>query len=83
MQLAMPDTERGTLSHRAKVVAGEAAHDPLGEVMRDPWDPKTNPKGFVNLGLSENWLMRTELCEYINASVRRSCFAQERRQNDS
>ncbi|OJJ03415.1 hypothetical protein ASPVEDRAFT_63137 [Aspergillus versicolor CBS 583.65] len=40
------------------------------DVLKDLWDPESNPNGTVNLGLAENSLTHTELKEYINSKPR-------------
>ncbi|KAE8168429.1 pyridoxal phosphate-dependent transferase [Aspergillus tamarii] len=34
-------------------------------VLSKPYDPKEHPKGIINLGLAENWLIQDELKEYL------------------
>lgn len=48
----------------------------LSKVVRDLWDPITNPTGFVNLGIAENTLMQDILSRHIyeNIQLPRSAF---------
>ena len=38
----------------------------FGKTAADPFDPVTNPKGFVNLGTCVNALLEEELEDYLN-----------------
>ena len=48
-------TATGGLSHRGeKAQARYAQMAPLFDIMKDLWDPETNPDGFISLGVAEN-----------------------------
>jgi aspartate/methionine/tyrosine aminotransferase len=44
----------------------------IWDVLNDLWDPRSNPSGFVSLGVAENALMHNELAAYINNIPTRS-----------
>ena len=47
--------EKPTLSNRGAELASRAEFiDVFKKILEDPYDPDTNPDGFVNLGTSEN-----------------------------
>ena len=74
------------LSLRGQVVAKAGEEQDALAILRDLWDPETNPNGYVSLGIAENVgivslsirqppnstqsLMHDELQEFINSSVR-------------
>ncbi|KAL0931414.1 ACC synthase [Colletotrichum truncatum] len=41
----------------------------LWAIVRDLWDPKTNPTGYVSLGIAENSLMHERLSEHIHNNL--------------
>ncbi|KAJ9650154.1 hypothetical protein H2198_010531 [Neophaeococcomyces mojaviensis] len=41
----------------------------IWQVIQDLWDPKTNPHGYVSLGVAENGLMHEELSDYIHSNI--------------
>lgn len=41
----------------------------LWTILRDLWDPKSNPKGYVSLGVAENSLMHKRLSEHIHKNL--------------
>ncbi|CRG86154.1 putative inactive 1-aminocyclopropane-1-carboxylate synthase-like protein 2 [Talaromyces islandicus] len=45
------------------------------DVLKDLWDPESNPNGTVNLGLAENCLTHTELERFINCEPRANYHA--------
>ena len=48
-------TKHTTLSRRGKDFAdGESSRDKFRDILDDPYDPDTNPNGYVNIGVSEN-----------------------------
>ena len=50
MQLTM----HGGLSNRAQAVAKAAEQMGLLDILKNIWDPATNPEGIVSLGVAEN-----------------------------
>ncbi|GES64655.1 ACC synthase [Aspergillus terreus] len=54
------------ISKRASDVAHAGATNLMWEVMSDSWCPATNPQGYVNVGVAENFLMHSTLLEFIN-----------------
>ena len=50
MQLTM----QGGLSQRAQAVAKAAEGLAMFEILKNLWDPETNPDGIVSLGVAEN-----------------------------
>ncbi|KAK1141771.1 hypothetical protein N8T08_008436 [Aspergillus melleus] len=45
------------------------------DVLKNLWDPESNPNGIVNLGLAENGLMQSEMKEFINSQPRADSHA--------
>ena len=39
----------------------------IWDIITNMWDPKTNPEGYVSLGLAENSLMHNELSDFLNS----------------
>ncbi|KAB8279507.1 pyridoxal phosphate-dependent transferase [Aspergillus minisclerotigenes] len=37
------------------------------DILRDAWDPVSNPEGVVNIGLAENTLMHSEMLQFIES----------------
>ncbi|KAI9373634.1 pyridoxal phosphate-dependent transferase [Aspergillus egyptiacus] len=58
------------LSQRAHEVAQSGATNLMWDVMSDAWCPATNPHGYVNLGVAENFLMHEELLDFLNTELR-------------
>ncbi|EAU31807.1 hypothetical protein ATEG_07545 [Aspergillus terreus NIH2624] len=54
------------ISTRASEVAHSGATNLMWDVMSDSWCPATNPQGYVNVGVAENFLMHSTLLEFIN-----------------
>ncbi|KAL5356102.1 pyridoxal phosphate-dependent transferase [Aspergillus floccosus] len=54
------------ISKRAHDVAHSGATNLMWDVMSDSWCPTTNPQGYVNVGVAENFLMHSTLLEFIN-----------------
>ena len=42
------------LSRRGQVIASIAEKFAFLDILKNLWDPKTNPDGFVSLGVAEN-----------------------------
>lgn len=53
------------LSSRGAAAARNNKKDLMFEVMADTYDSKTNPEGFINLGIAENTLMHPELLSHL------------------
>jgi 1-aminocyclopropane-1-carboxylate synthase len=53
------------LSSRGAAAACNQKKDLMFEVMADTYNAKTNPSGFINLGIAENTLMHTELLAHL------------------
>ena len=48
-------TKQTTLARRgAELAAQPSLRDRFGAILKDLYDPETNPKGFVNIGVAEN-----------------------------
>lgn len=58
------------LSSRGKSLATMAPTMTLWQVVKDLYDPNTNPDGILSLGIAENALMHEKLATYIEANVR-------------
>lgn len=57
------------LSARGQHFAAEGEGQLIWTVIKDLWDPKTNPDGYVSLGVAENSLMHEELSNYIHENI--------------
>ncbi|CAK1366366.1 unnamed protein product [Cercospora beticola] len=44
-------------------------YPPYFEIFDDPWNPDTNPNGYLNLGVAENTLMQPEMKKYIDQNI--------------
>ncbi|KAH7054183.1 putative 1-aminocyclopropane-1-carboxylate synthase [Macrophomina phaseolina] len=53
------------LSARGEVFAAPKSKIPMLEVVCDLWHPRTNPSGYVSLGVAENTLMHEEIMEHM------------------
>ncbi|KAJ5857155.1 hypothetical protein N7455_008049 [Penicillium solitum] len=60
---------QSVLSRRAQDVVDAGSENPMWDVMKDLWDPSTNPNGYVNVGVAENTLMHSELLKFINKKL--------------
>lgn len=58
------------LSSRGKDLAAQAPGLTLWKVVKDLYDPKTNPDGILSLGIAENALMHDKLAPYIEANLK-------------
>ena len=58
-------TDISLLSKRASAVAKPSPSTLIWEVLRDQWDPDTNPNGYVSVGVAENRLLHQELAQRI------------------
>lgn len=48
-------TKHTTLAKRgAELAAAPSIRDKFRTILKDPYDPDTNPDGFINLGVAEN-----------------------------
>ncbi|PYH90496.1 PLP-dependent transferase [Aspergillus ellipticus CBS 707.79] len=56
------------LSQRARDVAA-SSNNLMWDIMKNPWCPTIQPKGYVNVGVAENALMHDYLLEYINTKL--------------
>jgi aspartate/methionine/tyrosine aminotransferase len=43
--------------------------DPSTDIILDNWNPNSNPSGYVNLGVAENYLMHEALSEHLHANL--------------
>lgn len=41
----------------------------LNKIFDNPYDPKTNPDGFINIGVAENYMMIDEVAEFANKHI--------------
>ncbi|KAJ5306265.1 hypothetical protein PENANT_c017G00668 [Penicillium antarcticum] len=55
-----------TLSTRAQTVVTNESSNPFHEIIKDTWNPETNPNGYINVGVAENTLMHPSFLEHIN-----------------
>lgn len=58
-----------TLSTRARVATEASSGNIMWDVMTNPWNPSTNPDGYVNVGVAENALMHDELLKFLNTKL--------------
>ncbi|SCV54099.1 uncharacterized protein FFB14_13471 [Fusarium fujikuroi] len=63
----------GCISSRAVTYLPQAPK--FFDVLDDLWEPQTNPRGLINLGLAENASMQTELIGYINSKLHATSHA--------
>ncbi|PNS20622.1 hypothetical protein CAC42_349 [Sphaceloma murrayae] len=56
-----------SLSRRAEKDAERSTRALIWQVYNDSWEPKTNPDGFVNIGVAENRLMHAALIERLGS----------------
>jgi 1-aminocyclopropane-1-carboxylate synthase len=54
-----------TLSTRA-AASYDSESGRIWTILSDPWDPESNPKGYVTLGVADNALLQDNLVERIN-----------------
>lgn len=57
------------LSQRAQATEKSARGLLLWEIIPNLWDPKTNPNGYVSLGVAENSLMHGTLSKHIHNNL--------------
>ncbi|GJC96123.1 ACC synthase [Colletotrichum higginsianum IMI 349063] len=57
------------LSNRGNVAAKPDDGMLLWTIVKDLWDPKDNPRGYVSLGIAENTLMHDKLSAHIHANL--------------
>ncbi|KAH8654923.1 pyridoxal phosphate-dependent transferase [Ilyonectria robusta] len=55
-----------TLSTRAQATGDKAKGALIWEIIPNLWDPKSNPDGYVSLGVAENSLMHDEISKHIH-----------------
>ncbi|KAH8757222.1 putative 1-aminocyclopropane-1-carboxylate synthase [Diaporthe sp. PMI_573] len=58
------------LSHRGAFYASPENNNALLDILRDTWDPVSNPNGFLSLGVAENTLMHKELISHIESTLK-------------
>ncbi|KAE8352285.1 pyridoxal phosphate-dependent transferase [Aspergillus coremiiformis] len=58
-----------TISQRAQNAIVAGSKNLMWDVMNDLWCEKTNPNGFVNVGVAENVLMHDHLLSFINRKL--------------
>lgn len=58
-----------TLSTRCQEAAQLSETLILWKIVRNIWDPDTNPSGFLNLGIAENSLMHDTLSRHIHQNI--------------
>ena len=63
------------LSSRGTVAARNNKKDLMFEVMANTYNSKTNPEGFINLGIAENTLMHPELLSHLKRNFHPSFCA--------
>lgn len=75
----MMTTAGSNLSRRGAFYASPENNNALLDILRDAWDPVSNPNGFLSLGVAENVrsaLLRNrinEICEKTYKPSRHSC----------
>ncbi|TDZ73431.1 putative inactive 1-aminocyclopropane-1-carboxylate synthase-like protein 2 [Colletotrichum trifolii] len=57
------------LSSRGRVAAKPDDSVLLWTIVRDLWDPESNPDGYVSLGIAENSLMHDRLSEHLHNNL--------------
>ncbi|KXH29883.1 hypothetical protein CNYM01_02934 [Colletotrichum nymphaeae SA-01] len=57
------------LSTRGSIAAKPDDGMLLWKIVQDLWDPETNPKGYVSLGIAENTLMHDRLSKHIHENL--------------
>lgn len=58
-----------TLSTRAQAASEASSSNIMWDVMTNPWNPTSNPDGYVNVGVAENALMHSELLKFLNTQL--------------
>ncbi|KAK5084216.1 hypothetical protein LTR05_005292 [Lithohypha guttulata] len=58
------------LSKRGQEWADMSGDLLIWKIIRDLWDPETNPGGYVSLGVAENSLMHEELTKFIHENTK-------------
>lgn len=59
-----------TLGHRGAALASqESIRDKFGTILADPYDPDTNPSGFINIGTAENYIMLSDAAAFANKHI--------------
>ncbi|KAJ9635156.1 hypothetical protein H2201_003310 [Coniosporium apollinis] len=59
-----------TLGRRGAALASqESIRDKFGTILADPYDPDTNPSGFINIGTAENYIMLSDAAEFANKHI--------------
>ena len=68
------------LSHRGAFYASPENNNALLDILRDTWDPVSNPNGFLSLGVAENvrsallWHHISKIYVTAKKLSRRSCI---------
>lgn len=60
---------RALLSRRAQDEAAPKLNTLIWKVLSDQWDEKSNPNGYVSVGVAENRLLHSQLEEHITRNV--------------
>lgn len=64
-----------TLSGRGSDLASHGGlRDGFGRSLLNPYHPKTNPTGFVNIGTSESYIMQDEVAQFANQNLHFSAY---------
>ncbi|KAB8337221.1 hypothetical protein FH972_021523 [Carpinus fangiana] len=58
-----------TLSRRGAEIAAKSIRDLFKSILKDPYDEKKNPNGFVNMGVAENYCMVSEVAAFTNSHL--------------
>ncbi|KAK6818988.1 hypothetical protein RU639_008018 [Aspergillus parasiticus] len=67
--MSQSETTHSTISQRAQSALVAGSKNPMWDVMNDQWCEKTNPNGYVNVGVAENVLMHDHLLSFINRQL--------------
>ena len=64
------DLSNSGLSSRGKDLWKEGGmRDMLNKIFDNPYAPETNPSGFINIGVAENYMMVDEVADFANKYV--------------
>lgn len=58
-----------SISKRAQNVAQAGAANLMWDIMSDAWCPASNPQGYVNVGVAENYLMHADMLDFMNTKL--------------
>ncbi|KAI9729251.1 MAG: hypothetical protein M1834_007043 [Cirrosporium novae-zelandiae] len=59
-----------TLSSRGRELAAHSIRDLFRTVMSSPYDPDTNPDGFINMGTAENYSMLQDVTDFVDSQFK-------------